>query len=315
MPSAATPPRPRHKKENSAESRDARAVRATDPPLSATGHQSVPPEETSPPQPFSLGRNLRNLPSYKVFVLVVLGGALGAMTRYGFIEATVSDESTSSSSYSSPSTSSSPSPTSLLLTVTALKPFPYGTFISNMVGCTLIGFFQSLIGLPYFSTRQGAVTYLRALTITGFIGSLTTMSSYALDTVQLFQHSKKTVDDGSIINANVTFFEDGQYREGEVAEVQIKQDNGGQWLGVVYVIATNAGGLIMVFLSLYLLLTLRHVLRRLKAPVESPQEVRKEEREEKTEEKAEEQEISTSAAKVEEGETVDEPEAKRPDIH
>ncbi len=154
------------------------------------------------------------------------------------------------------------------------------------------------------------MTYLRALIITGFIGSLTTMSSYALDTVQLFQHSKKTVDDGSIINANVTFIENGQYKQGEVTDIQINQDNGGQWLGVVYVIATNTGGLILVFLALHLLLTLRHALRRLEAPIESSQEVRKEEREEKTEEKAEEQEMSTSAAKVEEGETVDVPEAK-----
>ncbi len=307
---------------------DATAAQSSD-AFDDRGERAVPCEKKSsppsqlatadghPPQPaltnanrrpsqFSLMKNIRKMPSYKVFVLVVLGGATGAMARYGFIEATLSDESTSSSSYSTPSSSS------VLLTVTALKPFPYGTFISNMVGCTLIGFFQSLIGLPYFSAWQSAVTYLRALIITGFIGALTTMSSYALDTVQLFQRSKKTVDDGGIINENVTFVENGQYREGKVTDVKIIQDNGGQWLGVIYIIASNAGGVSLVFLALRLLLTSRHVLRLLKAPAESPQETRKDKSEEKTEEKAEELEMSTSAAKVEHGETVDVPEEKAP---
>lgn len=55
--------------------------------------------------------------------------------------------------------------------------FPYGTFAANLTGALVMGFFATLT-----VERMLGSPDLRLLVATGFLGSYTTFSSYALDT-------------------------------------------------------------------------------------------------------------------------------------
>lgn len=66
------------------------------------------------------------------------------------------------------------------------KNFPYGTFIINITGCLLMGFFFTLFkGIPGFPTE------IDLLVRTGFLGSYTTFSTYGYDTLALWRNNKK----------------------------------------------------------------------------------------------------------------------------
>lgn len=58
--------------------------------------------------------------------------------------------------------------------------FPFGTFIINLSGALVMGFFAT-----FTMERAIASTELRALVAIGFLGSYTTFSTYALDTANL----------------------------------------------------------------------------------------------------------------------------------
>jgi CrcB protein len=84
-------------------------------------------------------------------LLVMAGGAVGALCRYGISVASVR----------------------------LFGPgFFWGTFIANMIGCFLIGALFSL------TDRWAALSpSVRLLLMTGFLGALTTFSTFALETV------------------------------------------------------------------------------------------------------------------------------------
>ncbi|MBW2219164.1 MAG: fluoride efflux transporter CrcB [Deltaproteobacteria bacterium] len=57
--------------------------------------------------------------------------------------------------------------------------FPWGTLFANLVGCFLIGIIFALIDRTRFLSPL-----MRLFFMTGFLGALTTFSTYALETVQ-----------------------------------------------------------------------------------------------------------------------------------
>ena len=90
-------------------------------------------------------------------LLVLAGGAIGSGTRY--------------------------------LTATWLAArfgtgFPWGTLVVNVVGCFLIGLIATL------SDERGSVgANVRVFLVVGFLGGLTTFSSFALETMRLVQNN------------------------------------------------------------------------------------------------------------------------------
>jgi len=89
-------------------------------------------------------------------LLVALGGALGALARYG-------------------------------LATLALKRFgpgfPYGTLFINVTGCAIIGFFLAAVNGRWAGINAGW-EYLVPI---GFVGAYTTFSTFAYETVRLGQ--------------------------------------------------------------------------------------------------------------------------------
>ena len=87
---------------------------------------------------------------------VAIGGALGAMARYGLS-------------------------LSMMAAPFGLPPFA-GTLIVNIIGCALMGIMAAL--LPLMPFLQGVP---RAFIMVGFLGALTTFSSFALDAFHLLE--------------------------------------------------------------------------------------------------------------------------------
>lgn len=89
---------------------------------------------------------------------VFVGGGLGSLCRYGLGRATP-----------------------------ALWPgFPLGTLVVNVVACLVLGIFAGMeLSRPVPQPQ-------RLLVAVGFCGGFSTFSSFALDTLQLFQQQKFT---------------------------------------------------------------------------------------------------------------------------
>src|SRR5438067_7305899 len=89
----------------------------------------------------------------RAFVLIGLGGVLGANARY-------------------------------LVSVWAANrwgvAFPYGTLLVNATGSFLIGFVLALVAARFGDSAEG-----RLLVVAGFLGAYTTFSTFAFETVAL----------------------------------------------------------------------------------------------------------------------------------
>jgi fluoride exporter len=90
-------------------------------------------------------------PALKKLILVMCGGSLGAASRYSI---------------------------GLLAAKTWGTHFPWGTLTANLLGCFLIGLIFALADRVRLLTPD-----IRLLLITGYLGALTTFSSFSLETV------------------------------------------------------------------------------------------------------------------------------------
>jgi CrcB protein len=94
---------------------------------------------------------------FKNIFLVLIGGGLGSACRYLF---------------------------SLLATKWFGSNFPMGTLGVNLIGCFLIGLGFSLVGRNIISPA------VRLFFMTGFIGGLTTFSTYALENANFLRNNE-----------------------------------------------------------------------------------------------------------------------------
>ena len=74
-----------------------------------------------------------------------------------------------------------------LATVNVASMLPLGTFISNMVGGYLIG-----IAVAFFGNNPNLSPEWRLFVITGFLGGLTTFSSFSAEVVVFMQRGEVT---------------------------------------------------------------------------------------------------------------------------
>lgn len=76
----------------------------------------------------------------------------------------------------------------------SISAIPLGTLTANILGCFIIG----LVG-GYALTKTHLPPALNALVVTGFLGGLTTFSSFSLETYQLYL-------DGALLYAALNVF-------------------------------------------------------------------------------------------------------------
>ncbi|MBE9527665.1 MAG: fluoride efflux transporter CrcB [Proteobacteria bacterium] len=77
--------------------------------------------------------------------------------------------------------------------------FPWGTFSVNMLGCLLFGFVWTLAEEKFVIGPQA-----RAVILVGFMGALTTFSTFVFDTGALLRGSQLALAIGNIAMQNVT---------------------------------------------------------------------------------------------------------------
>ena len=66
-----------------------------------------------------------------------------------------------------------------------VKNFPLGTFVANLIGGFFIG-----IAVEFFSQNAELTPEWKLLIVTGFLGGLTTFSTFSAESVQLLQSAR-----------------------------------------------------------------------------------------------------------------------------
>lgn len=120
----------------------------------------------------SLHKLIRNNGWIMKILLVMLGGSLGALSRYAV---------------------------GLLAAKLLGARFPWGTLTVNLSGCFLIGLAFALgeRGLNLMNPS------MRLFFITGFLGALTTFSSYGLETVNAMREGSHLVTVANVLSNNI----------------------------------------------------------------------------------------------------------------
>ncbi len=109
------------------------------------------------------------------WLLVALGGAIGASLRHGanvLFNRYVASDAT---------------------------PFPWATLVVNWVGCLMIGVLTATV-IERYTTHAGA---LRPFLIVGVLGGFTTFSSFALETSNLIEKNAWGTAIAYVIASNV----------------------------------------------------------------------------------------------------------------
>ncbi len=73
--------------------------------------------------------------------------------------------------------------------------FPWGTFAANMLGCFLIGIAFGMVGRAQWFTPE-----VRLFFMTGFLGALTTFSTYALESVNYLRNGSHVALTNFLVN-------------------------------------------------------------------------------------------------------------------
>jgi CrcB protein len=107
-------------------------------------------------------------------IYVALGGSLGALSRYGI---------------------------TLLSVKFFSSRFPVGTLIVNLLGCFLIGIVFTLGAEKDFISPS-----FRLFFITGFLGALTTFSTYGIESINLARSGDLNVSIANIAANNLVGF-------------------------------------------------------------------------------------------------------------
>ena len=106
----------------------------------------------------------------KSIIYIAIGGATGAVLRYGF---------------------------GLILKPTNSLSFPINTFLINVIGCLLIGIVAA------YAIKVNQNQLLTQFVIIGLLGGFTTFSSFSLETVNLLKNGKTTLALAYILASNV----------------------------------------------------------------------------------------------------------------
>lgn len=113
-------------------------------------------------------------PVLSKILLVVVGGGLGAVSRYG---------------------------TSLLAAQWLGTRFPWGTLLVNLTGCFLIGVSFALAERTNLLGPSARLFFM-----TGFLGALTTFSTFALETVNALRDGALLIVALNLLISNVAGF-------------------------------------------------------------------------------------------------------------
>jgi fluoride ion exporter CrcB/FEX len=178
-----------------------------------------------------------------VFIATAIGAIIGAYLRYGFSQAF--------QSYSSMSEHENLILGSVNhLQYTGIKQFPFGTFVANTLGAFFMGIFFEVLSCKYFHQRPVLQAHLRAGILTGFMGTLTTMSSFAFECALLFQRTSiaKFAEDSYQKTANENPTENFVLNVSESSSV---------WVAWVYIISTLAAGIVALYTSKTLVLWIK----------------------------------------------------------